>query len=75
MYIRCLLYQACVFNFGNEFCKRDPNPGNRYTIQNDARIKSIEGQGTKRIEALSYFRAKQKKGEDFILKKNNLSRN
>jgi hypothetical protein len=25
----CLLYQACVFNFGNEFCMRDPLPGQR----------------------------------------------
>ncbi len=25
----CLLYQACVFDFGNEFCKADPNPGQR----------------------------------------------
>ena len=32
MYCRCLLYQACVFNFGNEFCQRDPYPGNRKNI-------------------------------------------
>ena len=25
----CLLYQACVFNFGNEFCLQDPLPGKR----------------------------------------------
>ncbi len=26
---RCLGYQACVFNFGNEFCQKDPFPGAR----------------------------------------------
>ena len=26
---RCLLYQACLFNFGNEFCTVDPLPGTR----------------------------------------------
>ena len=25
----CLLYQACVFSFGNEFCRRDPLQGAR----------------------------------------------
>ena len=29
---RCLMFQACVFNFGNELCKRDPNPGTRKNI-------------------------------------------
>ena len=29
---QCLLYQACVFNFGNELCKKDPNPGSRKNI-------------------------------------------
>ena len=28
----CLLYQACVFNFGNELCRKDPNPGSRKNI-------------------------------------------
>ena len=28
----CLLYQACVFSFGNEFCLRDPMPGKRKNI-------------------------------------------
>ena len=25
----CFSYQACVFDFGNEFCRRDPQPGQR----------------------------------------------
>ena len=29
---QCLMYQACVFNFGNELCKRDPNPETRKNI-------------------------------------------
>ena len=29
---RCLMYQACVFNFGNELCLRDPNPGTRKSL-------------------------------------------
>ncbi len=29
---KCLLYQACVFNFGNEFCLRDPIPGERKNL-------------------------------------------
>lgn len=29
---RCLLHQACVFNFGNELCLMDPNPGTRKNI-------------------------------------------
>ena len=28
----CLMYQACVFNFGNELCKRDINPGTRKNV-------------------------------------------
>ena len=28
----CLLYQACLFNFGNELCRKDPNPGSRKNI-------------------------------------------
>ncbi len=28
----CLLYQACVFSFGNEFCLRDPMPGKRKNV-------------------------------------------
>ena len=28
----CLMYQACVFNFGNELCLKDPNPGTRKNI-------------------------------------------
>ena len=28
----CLMFQACVFNFGNELCKKDPNPGTRKNI-------------------------------------------
>ena len=27
--VNCLLFQACVFDFGNEFCKQDPFPGQR----------------------------------------------
>ena len=26
---KCLGYQACLFNFGNEFCHMDPFPGQR----------------------------------------------
>ena len=26
------MYQACVFNFGNELCKKDPNPGTRKNL-------------------------------------------
>ena len=26
---RCLGYQACLFNYGNEFCLMDPAPGQR----------------------------------------------
>ena len=29
---QCLMYQACVFNFGNELCKKDPNPGTRKNL-------------------------------------------
>ena len=29
---RCLMYQACVFNFGNELCLKDPNPGTRKNL-------------------------------------------
>ena len=28
----CLMHQACVFNFGNELCLRDPNPGTRKNL-------------------------------------------
>ena len=28
----CLMYQACVFNFGNELCLKDPNPGTRKNL-------------------------------------------
>ena len=27
--VECLQFQACVFDFGNEFCKTDPFPGQR----------------------------------------------
>ena len=30
---QCLMYQACVFNFGNELCLKDPNPCLLYTSQ------------------------------------------
>jgi hypothetical protein len=29
---RCLFFQACVFNFGTEFCKNDPWPGARKNL-------------------------------------------
>ncbi len=29
---QCLMYQACVFNFGNEFCSKDPWPGRRKNV-------------------------------------------
>lgn len=29
---KCLHFQACVFDFGNEFCGRDPEPGHRKSI-------------------------------------------
>ena len=38
----CLLYQACVFNFGNELCKKDPNPGSRKNI--DTNITCVRDQ-------------------------------
>ncbi len=28
----CLMYQACAFNYGNEFCRRDPFPGARKNL-------------------------------------------
>jgi hypothetical protein len=30
--VRCLFFQACVFNFGNEFCRKDPFPGARKNL-------------------------------------------
>ncbi len=30
--LRCLFFQACVFNFGTEFCKNDPWPGARKNL-------------------------------------------
>lgn len=30
--VKCLHFQACVFDFGNEFCGHDPEPGHRKSI-------------------------------------------
>ena len=38
--VLCMMYQACVFNFGNELCRKDPNPGTRKNI--DTNITCIE---------------------------------
>ena len=58
----CLLYQACVFNFGNELCRKDPNPGSRKNI--DTNITCV------RDEALEHHLHNSDLGEDFFEKLN-----
>lgn len=48
---RCLVYQACVFNFGNEFCQKDPNPGSRKNI--NLNITCVRDEFKTRIENVS----------------------
>ena len=54
----CLLYQACVFNFGNELCRKDPNPGSRKNI--DTNITCV------RDEAYQLHLHNSDLGEDFF---------